>query len=195
MASQVQIISDAFVNLGKPPVNSPVTDNPIFDAASGIYTRLLPSILTLHSWRFAMKNLQLTKLTEDSPFDRWDDVFEMPADMLLAYRTEPILNFEIFDSKLYTNAQQVKLEYVFQASEATFPPYFTDLMVLKLTARIAMTVTQLGTLAKFWEKEAQQQLVTARALDSSIMPNPSVVRDALWETHVGAGGFGFRRSS
>lgn len=193
MASDIQIISDAFINLGKPPVNSPVTDNPIFAAAKDIYDHILPNVLTWHSWRFAMKNLSLTKVDEPSPFDRWSNVFELPGDMLLAYRTDPITDFEIFDSRLYTNLNVIKLEYLFQASEAVFPPYFTDLMVLVLTARIAMTVTQLADLAAFWQKEADRALIIARGLDSSIMPNPTVVRDALWEAHVGGANTAFRR--
>jgi hypothetical protein len=193
MASDIQIISDAFINLGKPPVNSPSTDNPIFAAAKDIYDHILPNVLTWHTWRFAMTNLSLTKLDEPSPFERWSNVFELPGDMLLAYRTDPSTDFEIFESRLYTNIDVIKLEYLFKASEAVFPPYFADLMVLVLTARIAMTVTQLADLAAFWQKEADRALIIARGLDSSIMPNPSVVRDPLWEAHVGGASTAFRR--
>lgn len=185
MASKVEIISDAFINLGSQPVSSPQTDNPIYTAASDIYDRLLPAVLTLHTWRFAMKNFELTKLTEPSPFERWQSVFEIPADTLLPYSTDPLSNYEIFGRKLYTNENEIKLEYIFQPSEADFPVYFTDAMILSLTARISMTVTQLSTLAAFWEKKAEAGLVLARSLDSQIMPNPVVIRDEIWASHFG----------
>ncbi len=193
MASDIEIISDAFINLGKQPVNSPSTDNPAFAAAKDIYDHILPNVLTLHPWRFAMRALELTKVDEESPFARWQNIFEMPGDMLLAYRTDPLAEFEIFENRLYTNLEVIQLEYVFKASEAVFPPYFTDLMVLVLTSRIAMTITQLADLAVFWRKEADRGLIIARGLDSSIMPNPSVVRDPIWEAHVGGTGSAFRR--
>jgi hypothetical protein len=193
MASDIQIISDAFINLGKKPVNSPLTDNPEEAAAKDIYDHLLPNVLTWHPWRFAMKNLSLTQVNEDSPFDRWQNVFELPGDLLLAYRTEPICDFEIFQDRLYTDQDVIKLEYTFEASEANFPPYFTDLMVLVLTARIAMTVTQQPTLAAFWQKEADRALAVARNLDSAIMPNPSIARDQIYEAHLGWGSTALNR--
>lgn len=185
MTSKVEIISDAFINLGSPPVSSPQTDNPLFTAASDIYDHLLPAVLSLHRWRFAMKNFSLTKLTETSPFDRWTNVFEVPADVLWISTTDPITNYEIFGRKLYTNENTIKLEYVFEAAESAFPPYFTDAMVLLLTARIAMTVTQLATLTAFWEKKAEAALILARSLDSQIQPNPVVLRDEIWASHFG----------
>lgn len=187
MASKVEIISDAFINLGNPPVSSPQTDNPLYAAASDIYDHLLPAVLALHTWRFAMKNFELTKLTEESPFGRWQSVFELPSDVLLPHTTDPITNYEIFGRKLYTNEDTIKLEYIFKASEADFPPYFTDAMVLILTARISMSVTQLPNLAAFWEKKGEAALILARSLDSQIMPNPVVVRDEIWSSHFGTG--------
>lgn len=183
MASKIQIISDAFVNLGKAPVSSPQTDNPIFAAASGIYDRLVVSVLTMHPWRFAMKTFELNKLTETSPYDEWNEVFLIPGDVLLAYRTRPVVNFEIFGDRLYTNEIELSLDYIFQASEADFPAYFTDLMILQLSARIAMTVTQLPDLAAFWDKESTRQLVVAKFLDSSTMPNPSIIRNEIFSSH------------
>jgi len=183
MASKVQIISDAFVNLGKGVVSSPETDNPIFAAASSVYDRLLPSMLTIHPWRFAMKSFQLNKLNESSPYARWSAVFQIPGDVELIYRTDPLLNYEIFQNKLFTNSSSVLLEYLFLPKESEFPAYFTQLMIVKLTARIAMTVTQLDNLAAFWEKESIQQIALARAADSSMMPNIPVVRNAIYQSH------------
>lgn len=187
MASEVQIISDAFILLGKQPVSSPSTDNPEFAAASDIYDRLLPAVLTMHTWRFAVKNMQLSESTETSPFDRWSTVFLMPAEQLISFRTDPIIDYEIFENKLYTNENSVKLEFVFRASEGTFPPYFTRLMTFQLAADIAMTVTQDVSIAQYWEKKAEQQSLLARYLDSTVMPNPVVVRDSIWESHFGTG--------
>jgi len=187
MASKVQIISDAFVNLGKQTVSAPLVDNPIYAAASSIYDRLLPDILTMHPWRFAMKSFNLNRINEESLIARWPDIFQLPADLLLIYRTVPVLNYEVFGDRIYTNSTSLTLEYIFQASESGFPSYFTQLMVLQLTSRIAMTVTQLPELLQIWKQEAERQLIVARSIDSSIMPNPTIVRDPLVQAHFGSG--------
>ena len=185
MASKVQIISDAFVNLGKQPVNSPLTDNPIYIAASGIYDRILPVVIVKHPWRFSIKTFELATLTDEIPFDRWSYVYQLPGEMLLLIRTDPLINFEIYGDKLYANVNELKIEYQYKASESEFPAHFADLMTLELTARIAMTVTQLGDLAQMWRTEAQKALMLARAIDSSMMPNQAVVRDRLISAHTG----------
>jgi hypothetical protein len=187
MATDVQIISDAYVLLGKKPVSSPLTDNPQYSAAKDIYDRLLPAVLSMHTWRFASKSFQLSESTETSPFERWSKVFLMPAEQLVSYRTEPIAEFEIYENKLYTNETAIRLDFVFKASEANFPPYFTRLMTFQLAADIAMTVTQTLTIAQYWDQKAARELNNARYLDSTIQPNPVVVRDAIWESHFGTG--------
>lgn len=187
MASDIQIISDAFILLGKQPVSSPITDNPEFAAAKDIYDRLILDMLVIHPWRFAVKNLELSESTEPSPFDRWSKVFLMPGEQLLTYRTDPIINYEIFENKLYTNESSVKLEFVFKADESRFPPYFTRMVTFQLAADIAMTVTQSVAIAEFWEKKAEQQRLNATYLDSTIQPNPVIVRDAIWGSHFGSG--------
>lgn len=190
MASDIEIISAAFILLGKGPVSSPVTDNPEYTAAQDIYKLLVPHMLTVHIWRFALKNLQLSESTEPSPFDRWSKVFLMPGEQLLAYRTDPLIDYEIFENKLYTNATSVKLEFIFRIDESRFPPYFIRLMTFQLAADIAMTVTQKITIAEWWGKQAEQQLLLAKFLDSSIMPNPVIPRDSIWAAHFGTGTIG-----
>lgn len=194
MASAIEIISDAFVLLGKQAVSSPLTDNPIFSGVQDIYDRLVPAVLTHHPWRFAIKNFELSQVDEPSPFERWSNVFLLPAEELLIWRTDPIINYEIFENKLYTNQSEVKLEFLFRASESTFPPYFTRYLTFQLAADVAMTVTQNPTLASFWEKKAEVALINARALDSSIMPQTPIVRDAIWSSHFGAGRSEFIRT-
>lgn len=187
MASDIQIISDSFILLGKGPVSSPTTDNPEFSAAKDIYNRLLPAVLTMHTWRFAVKNAELDESTSISPFVRWSKVFLMPSDQLISFRTDPIINYEIFENKLYTNETSVKLEFVFKANESTFPPYFTRYITFQLAADIAMTVTQNVSIAQYWEKKAEKELLVSRYLDSTVMPNPVVIRDSIWEAHFGTG--------
>ncbi len=187
MATSIGIISAAFILLGQKPVSSPLTDNPEFAAAQDVYDLLLPDMLTVHTWRFASTTLQLSKSTEESPFDRWNNVFFMPGGQLISYRTDPTTNFEIYQNKLYTNKTSIKLEYVFKVSEANFPPYFTRLMAFQLAADIAMTVTQDFKIAAFWEKKAEMLLLSAKFRDSTIQPNPVPQRDEIYQAHFATG--------
>ncbi len=191
MTSVIRIINNSFINLGKPPVidaGSPDT-NPQFSAAVDIYDELLEAILTQYPWRFAMKTFELNILVEPPPVDRWTKQAQIPADLLLIYRTEPIINYEVFRDKIYLlDVEDVKLDYIFRPLESEFPPYFSDAMILQLTSRIAMNVTQQPSVAEFWGVKAERILTIAKHLDSTIQPQPTPIRDALVSAHYGSSG-------
>lgn len=179
MASKPQIISLAFNLLGKPPVNDPTTGNPIEQAAADVYDLLLIDILTCHPWRFAMLTRELAKLAAKPPVDRWQFAFQLPSDLLLPYRTEPIMDYEIFENKMYTNNSEVTLDYLAKVDESRFPSYFTQLMVDELASRIAMLVTQNIQIEIERAKRALRTMLRAKNADSQQMPNPRIQRDEI----------------
>lgn len=189
MTSVIRIINNSFINLGKSPVidaGSP-NINPQYAAAVDIYDELIQSILTQYPWRFAIKTFELNILVDPPPVERWTKQAQIPGDLLIIYRTEPIINYEIARDKIYLlNEQNVKIDYIFRPLESEFPPYFTDAMILQLTSRIAMSVTQQATIAEFWNEKAEKQLVIAKHLDATIQPQPTPIRDSLWASHFGS---------
>lgn len=187
MASKVSIISSAFINLGKEGVSSPQTDNPIFTAAASIYDQLIPYIFTLGNWRFATKVVELNKIVGDPLPTEWFTQFQIPGDFILLRRVRPLSAFNIFEDRIYSNQDVLQLEYVFLVSEADYPPWFENLCIVMLTARIAMLVTQTGDLAKFWEEMAQKTLQQARATAQSEHPTLSIQPDAILTSHLSSG--------
>lgn len=177
--SKVKILSAAFILLGKDAINDIVSTDKIVIAASQVYDYLKPDLLTAFPWRFAMLTRELNKLSTTPPVTRFANAFQLPPDMLLAYRPEDLINYEIYEDMLYTNNSQVKLDYIHPATENEFPPYFVRAINHTLAAEIAMTVTQTITIAEYWEKISERSLIRAKARDSQQMPNPFVRRDPL----------------
>ena len=185
--TKVLIISNAFVLLGKQPIQSIDTGNPVQSAASTIYDLIKKSTLSERPWRFALKQFNINKLI-DVPIinEEWNYIYQLPADCLTPYRTYPNDLYALYEDKLYSNQSgPLKLEYVYDASETEFSSNFTLLMTYKIASNIAMTVTQQASLAKMWEEKTIEQSSIAAAVDALAMPNTFIQNDSLYSAHVG----------
>ncbi len=189
--SKVLIVSNAFVLLGKGPIQSIAqldTGNVVESAASTIYDSILPGLLSERPWRFALKQFNLNRLSEKPMItNEWSYIYQLPSDYLSAYRVYPNTQkgYAIYDDKLYSNSEKVYLEYMYSADETKFTPNFTLLLTYSLAANIAMTVTQQVSLAQLWEKKREQQMSIAAAVDALSMPNTFIQNDPLYSAHVG----------
>jgi hypothetical protein len=187
VATKINIISQAFVLLGKDVVTSldPDLDGGSrgIAAAEQIYDTLYPSLLTIHPWRFAMKSFLLNELVGPILLDRYTVVYQLPSDLVAIWKVDPISQFEIFEDELYSNRKDLKIEYVFQPDESAFPTYFTMMLIYQLAANIAMTITQQPSLAQLWNTKAEQALAQARFIDSKSRTNDVMNNGPLFASH------------
>ena len=189
--SKVEIVSQAFSEIGSPrPVND-LNDTPTTAAASKRYDVLKLNALSSHPWRFAMNTAALGKLNEDSLPRQWQYAYLLPDKFLTAYRMRPNIPFEQFRDRIYTNynnagGSDLILDFVESTSEANFPAYFVELMIKGLASSLAMSVAQNEPLKQILVEEYRSQMNISRSIDSQTTPNPRFNRDALIEAHLGS---------
>jgi hypothetical protein len=186
--TKVEVISDAFILLGKAPVNSIGTDaSPIVASASKLYDLVYPMIITMHTWRFAMAFKTLSPLSSVPPIDKYTTAYLLPSDMLHLYGTYPIgIDYARYENYLYTNeATTLTIEYSFLPDIEKWPAYFKNLMVITLASYIAMPVTESDKLAEDYSQKALNYLNTCRSIDSQQQPNPSIFKDNLLNRKFG----------
>lgn len=180
MSSKLDIINAAFILLGHRTVNS-LGDNSGEDIkkASSLYDLYYNSFLTYYSWRFAIKQLLLSKINNPDPVLGYDYAYQLPPDYLAVYKLEPMSRFEIYETYLYTNlSSDVKLYYTHKVSESVLPAYYIEFLIEKFAEIFAMPITQQLELVEIWGKSADEKLNRAIALDSqsqtslTIMDNP-----------------------
>ena len=192
--SKVEIVSQAFSEIGSPrPVND-LNDTPVTAAASKRYDVLKQNALSSHPWRFAMNTVALAKLNEDPAPRQWEFAYLLPDKFLTAYRMRPNINFEQFQDRIFTNynnagGSDLILDFVADTLEADFPAYFVELMVKGLASSLAMSVAQSEPLKQLFVEEYKTQMNISRTIDSQSTPNPQFNRDALIEAHRGSGRF------
>lgn len=194
MVTKVEIISNAFTNLGKGPVSDidPSSASPIVVIASKKYDTLLEDILADLPWRFATLVRDLNLLAAKPPIETFQNAFSLPADYLNMQMVTPFVFYRIYENFLFTNSNKIQIEYTARVIEERFPAWFILFLEYRLTTDMAMPITQQITLMDRWEKKADRQELKAKYQDSQQQPNNVVRNDDILAAHFGnASGFLF----
>ena len=93
--------------------------------AGQLYESTLEAMLTRIRWRFAAKQVQLTKLAEN-PLGRFQSSYQLPADALLIHTVtvnDNVIAYDRYGDKIFTDTgsgDTLICDYTFQTSENTF---------------------------------------------------------------------------
>lgn len=186
MATKVTIISNAFIMLGKSPVNS-IGDSAstIVKSASKIYDDEYLNALTSHPWNFAKKvGWSLNRINDNTGISEYQYAFQLPSDLLSVRRVRPLCNYAIYEDKIYTNSPTLDLDYLFKPDENKLRPYFVTAMEYNIAAKMAMPVTQDASLTKTWLEIGMQQWTLAKSLDSQEMPQKAPQNQPFISAHL-----------
>lgn len=186
MTSKIDIISAAFILLGRAPITDISSSaDPIVVGASKLYDIMVPSILTRHDWNFSIASFNLNIVNVTPDVLDWTYEAQLPVDYLKLMRLYPNQNYAIYKDKVYLNQNNTQIIYTSEISESLFPPFFTDYLVFELASRIAMPISQTPEIAQFWFEEAKNARVKALSIDSNMVPNIPIQKDALLAAHYG----------
>ncbi len=173
MASNIDIASNALVRIGVPPISSFDEGGAAGQAASNLYEPTIRALLTENRWRFAANKRQLAQLTA-KPLNEWEYAYQLPSDLILLYRMQPRVSYEVFEDKIYTNSNTCEIDYLSRVDEGLFPPYFQLAAEYKLAAEFALIVTSNRSLAETYEMKYQDQIKRARFADAQGRPADSI---------------------
>lgn len=152
MASDLSVASSALIRLGDKSINS-FSEGSSGPLAEGIFPDVKKRVETSAPWRFnTVKSLQLDKTTEVPP-TQYQFAYQLPPDMLFdlprtvwnsafnAGRTTPFMNFDIFENKLLSSAEQIFIDYQVLKDTENFPAHVVNLYIYAMMAELAFPVT------------------------------------------------------
>lgn len=125
----------------------------------------------MHRWRFATKQAELSKLSQEPVLSGYSNVFQLPTDMLYLQGTERTMNYEIFEDKLFTNHNSVKVNYTFRVNEDKLPAYFVTMLEFYLASKFSIPVTGNASRAQTYMVAYEKERLKAKNADSSQRPN------------------------
>jgi hypothetical protein len=158
-------------------------DNQTSDQArkmNAVYDSTRDALLSEHNWNFAMKERQLSLLSDEPIKEDWDFVYQLPSDCLRVLNIEGDYEFAIYSNKLYTNTDDARILYVSRETDPNkFSAGFVKALASRLAADLAFGFTQNASLAERAEAKAEKDLREAKWSDGQEGKGMKVVRESM----------------
>jgi hypothetical protein len=148
--TDVSICSDALVMLGASVISSFDEGSPAATASARLYPDLRDTLLSRYAWSWSLKKVQISRLVT-APLNEWKYAYQLPGNMLTGVlavfssnsnAARPInYGWEIYGSQLFTNMEEVYIDYQESVQEAVMPPYFVRLLRVAVAAELALVIT------------------------------------------------------
>ena len=152
MASDVGICSKALLRLGDSAISS-FSEGSTGPLCAEIFPELKLRVLTSYPWRFNTLKSELLTRTLIEPPSQYKYAYQLPPDMLNDLprtvwnspfnqgRSSQFTDFDIFEDKLLTSAEQILIDYQIDQVPDVFPNHVTNLTIYAMMAEIALAVT------------------------------------------------------
>jgi len=167
----ISICSNALVLLGHSTISSFDEEGIGAKVASNFYETSLLAKLGEYNWNFATKQKLLTKLSSSPQSARWLYMYQLPTDHIRTLTTLPHSDYTIMEDKVYSDNDNLELEYIFRPDESFFPPLFREALEYYLASKFAIPVTENATNAEIYGNQFSLSFRKAKGIDSLETPN------------------------
>lgn len=168
--SDIALASRALIRLGSAPITSFEDSTAQAEIAGALYAPVRDGLLSSYAWNFATTQAELTKL-QSGPLADYQNAFQLPNDFLRALSAGPGpksrgLRYRLSGDQLHTNAEKVLLTYIYRPAEETFPPYFDQALIARLSAEFTIPVTENTSRGEAMFRLAEDEFEKARQIDA-----------------------------
>lgn len=139
------------------------------EVCSSLYETLIADLISSHPWRFCRKQRQLTKRA-DQPLYGFAYSYNLPPDYIRMVGAEHYGRYEISERKLYSDRDELSINYIFRPDTSTFPPEFVRAVMYELAAELCLSLAEDRTKSADLKQYAQLMLRRARLIDSQNQP-------------------------
>lgn len=171
MTTSLSICSSALLMIGADEISSFEEGSREAKLCANLYDVTLDELLQLYPWRFATAQKQLGRLAAD-PLFGYRHAFQLPADMLRVLATDTGRDYRLFENKLYSNAQTMRITYLQRPTEEKLPAYFVRALELKMAEILALALQEDSAKSRLMAEKAQAQVLRARGVDAQQQTTP-----------------------
>lgn len=172
----ISIASNALQLIGDSPISSFQDQGAGATVAKAFYETSYVALLAIHPWKFAKRKISLNQLTE-KPLNSYDYAYQLPTDYIKVITTYPVLDYDIYQDKIYTNANKLDLDYVARVDESFLPPLYREALEFYLASKWAIPVTENATNAGVYANFFKDAMKKAK-VDDGYGATGKSIRDA-----------------
>lgn len=178
--SDIALCSRALIRIGAAPITSFSDNTAESEIAGALFDTVRDALLSAYAWSFASGQVALAQIMTN-PVADYDFAYSLPNDFLRALSAGSGsrgrgLNYRIAAGALHTNAPDVILSYVFRPDEESFPPYFDQALIARLSAEFTIPVTENTSRSESMFKLAEREFQRARQIDAQ-QDTPSAIEN------------------
>ena len=168
--NDIALCSRALIRLGAQPITSFDDGSAEAEICGALYPQSRDALLSSYGWNFATGQIDLLALNEE-PISEYSNVFALPNDFLRALTAgsgtkASGLDYRIMRGKLFTNATQVVLTYIFRPDESEFPPFFDSVLISRMAAELCIPLTENTSRFETLTRLADTEFSRARQMDA-----------------------------
>jgi len=183
MTSKLNLISQAYFQLGKKRLLTLDVNSDLDMGASDVYDLLIPSVISNFDFYFTRKYASLAKNAVAPDDLEYASSFALPNDFISMLQVKGTLDYKIMGLDIWTNESELNIDYVTSASESLFPPSFSLYIVYLLCEHLAYQITNDINLVQLWTKKAMYQFGVVGTVMTGQETNKTIEYDSLIVAH------------
>ena len=171
MASQTSICNQALLALGEKTITSIDDDTNAARICKAHYEPIRLAVQEEHPWTFCTKWENLAKLA-DPPLSEFANAFAIPADTLrvvfVGQDYDHPEEYRVEGENIVTNLNECKAQLIYNEPDVSrWSPLFVQAFTARLTADMAIAITEGRTVAEFYFGVYQQKMLAAVNRDNA----------------------------
>lgn len=181
-AHAINIASKALIKIGAEPISSFNDGTSESLITANLYENCRDRVLSAYPWSFASTQQRLTHAKE-VPIADYQHAFYLPADFLRMLsigdahsKSSKGISYKISNNMIHCDQSTIIINYIYRLDEASFPAFFTSLVINALAAEICIPITENTARAELFQKIYQNEIAKARLLDSQ-QQTPNAIED------------------
>lgn len=184
MSTEIEIVNSALSKIRGRTITSLNDNSPEARLAKVLYPKIRDAALRKHSWRFAIKRVELGLLAETPGFG-FDYAFQLPPDCLRVLETD---SYEDEDwtqegGKILANRNTFFCKIIFRQTDASkFDAVFVEYVAYELAAQLALPLTNGTQIAIAMQQKAEMVLREARSYSAQEKGSVEAPEATSWLT-------------
>lgn len=176
MPTSIDIASNALLLIGDEPISAFTDPGAGATVAANLYPTTYERVLSEHPWSFALKEQQLSRLSQQpDSITGFTYAFQIPTDLIRMWAMFPYSNYTIVGDLIYSNETELLARYVYKPDETKLPAHFVNALEYKLASEFAISVTEDNAMAELYEQKYFRAVATARSVDSQGRPQVPII--------------------
>ncbi len=171
--SSIELCSKALNKIGANSITSFDDGTVEAEICESIYLTLKHKLLSLYSWSFATKMAKLSSVESEEKYG-FCYAYILPVDFLRAVKIASNMKYKIAGSYLFSDDENVELEYIADVEEDYFSPLFVSSFIYLIAAELSISLLNDTSKYTLFYRLFNSEIKEAKSVESMQESNKTI---------------------